>query len=88
MGTVAQQVQENIHRLGNHVKRSIQENARALGQGKFTLAFTLLVSENKKMPDFIKDKIKGFNNVYTYVETDKAVFEWLYAKFRKLVVSE
>ncbi len=47
-----------------------------------------LVEEAKAAGVALKDKIKGFNNLYTYVETDRAVFEWLYAKFRKLVVSE
>lgn len=49
---------------------------------------TMLIEEAKEAGVTIKEKIKGFNNLYTYVEEDKAVFEWLYAKFRKLVVSE
>lgn len=49
---------------------------------------TDLIAEAKEDGVTIKEKIQGLNALYEYVETDKQVFEWLYAKFRKLVVSE
>lgn len=33
----------------------------------------------------IKEKIQGLNGLYDYVESDRAVFDWLYAKFRKIL---
>jgi len=49
---------------------------------------TDLIAEAKEAGIELKEKIQGINGLYEYVESDKAVFEWLYAKFRKLVVSE
>ncbi len=51
VGAATQQVQENIARLAAHVKRSIQEGVRALGQGKYSTVFSVLVAEGK--PDFL-----------------------------------
>jgi hypothetical protein len=45
-------------------------------------------AEAKEASVELKEKIQGLNALYDYVENDRAVFEWLYAKFRKLVVSE
>lgn len=47
-----------------------------------------LAAEAKEAGLALKEKIQGLNALYEYVENDKPVFEWLYAKFRKLVVSE
>lgn len=47
-----------------------------------------LIAEAKEAGIELKEKIQGLNALYEYIEADKAVFEWLYAKFRKLVVSE
>jgi hypothetical protein len=44
--------------------------------------------EAKEAGIALQEKVQGINGLYEYVENDKAVFEWLYAKFRKLVVSE
>jgi len=42
-----------------------------------------LVKEAKEAGVVIKDKVKGFANVYSYVEEDRAVFEWLLTKFKR-----
>lgn len=47
-----------------------------------------IAREAKEAGLALKDKAQGLNALYDYVENDRAVFEWLYAKFRKLVVSE
>ncbi len=47
-----------------------------------------LAAEAKEAGVALKEKIQGLNALYDYVENDRAVFEWLHAKFRKLVVSE
>lgn len=54
-GVATQAVQENIQRLAAHVKRAISEGARALGHGKYTTEFSLLVVEGSK-PAFLKGK--------------------------------
>lgn len=54
-GVATQAVQENIQKLAAHVKRAIAEGARALGQGKYTTEFTVLVVEGAK-PAFLKGK--------------------------------
>lgn len=54
-GAATKQVQENMARLGAHVKRSIQEGARALGGGKYRTVFSVLVAEGGK-PAFLKGK--------------------------------
>lgn len=36
----------------------------------------------------IKEKIQGLASVYEYIEQDKAVFEWLLAKFKKILNNE
>ena len=57
-GQATTQVQENIARLARHVKHSIQEAAQALGRGKFSVSFSVLVAESKGPPAFLKDKGK------------------------------
>lgn len=47
-----------------------------------------IVAEAKEDGIEFKEKVQGLNSLYEYVENDRKVFEWLYAKFRKLVVSE
>jgi hypothetical protein len=47
-----------------------------------------LLQEAKKAGVEIKEKVQGLTALYEYVETDRKVFEWLYAKFRSLLVQE
>jgi hypothetical protein len=54
-GVATQAMQENISKLGAHVKKQVQESARGLGHGKFGLQFSLVVDESK-LPAFLKDK--------------------------------
>lgn len=54
-GVATKQVQENIARLATYVKRAIQEGANALGRGKYSVEFSVLVVEGSK-PAFLKNK--------------------------------
>lgn len=42
-----------------------------------------LIKEAKEAGIEIKEKVQGLNGVYEYIETDKKLFEWLLAKFKK-----
>lgn len=44
-----------------------------------------LVKEAKEAGITLKDKVQGLNGLYDYVENDRAVFEWLLARFKKLL---
>lgn len=44
-----------------------------------------LIKEAKEAGVELKEKIKGFANIYDYVEGDSKVFQWLLARFKKLL---
>lgn len=48
----------------------------------------VLIKEAKEAGVELKDKIKGFANVYEYVEGDPKVFQWLLERFRRLLKTE
>lgn len=47
-----------------------------------------LIKEAKEAGITLKEKVQGLNGVYEYVENDKAVFEFLLAKFKKALNGE
>lgn len=47
-----------------------------------------LIQEAKESGVTLKEKIQGLNGVYDYIEKDRAVFEWLLNKFKKVLNNE
>ncbi len=43
------------------------------------------IKEAKEAGVTIKEKVQGLNGLYDYIESDRAVFDWLYARFRKML---
>jgi hypothetical protein len=44
-----------------------------------------LIKEAKEAEVTLKDKVQGINGLYDYIEEDRAVFEWLLARFKKML---
>jgi hypothetical protein len=57
------------------------------GRGRYNFV-SEFVEEAKKEGVELQEKFHGLNNIYDYIENNKEVFEWMYNKFRKIVVGE
>lgn len=77
-------------RIGNCVwqEKEIVDVGLALGffnkKGAWIDTESSLLEEARKDGLEIKDKFQGLNNIYSYMEENKSIFEWLYKKFSAL----
>lgn len=46
-----------------------------------------IIKEAKEAGVEVQEKVQGLNALYTYFETDRAVFEWFFAKFKALIAT-